>query len=94
MTGPQNIKFACPCCGHKTLATEASGTYDICVVCFWEDDGVQLEDVDYEGGANGPSLRQAQQNYAAFGACDERCVSLVRPPKEDELRDKTWKPLG
>lgn len=29
-------KFACPCCGCLTL--EERGGYDICPVCFWEDD--------------------------------------------------------
>lgn len=29
-------KFACPCCGCLTL--DERGGYDICEVCFWEDD--------------------------------------------------------
>ena len=29
-------KFACPCCGCRTL--NERGAYDICPVCFWEDD--------------------------------------------------------
>ena len=29
-------KFSCPCCGCFTL--EERGGYDICPVCFWEDD--------------------------------------------------------
>ena len=29
-------KFACPCCGCVTL--DERGTYDICPVCFWEDE--------------------------------------------------------
>lgn len=29
-------KFACPCCGCLTL--DERGGYDICPVCFWEDD--------------------------------------------------------
>lgn len=29
-------KFACPCCGCLTL--DERGCYDICPVCFWEDD--------------------------------------------------------
>jgi hypothetical protein len=39
------------------------GTYNICNVCFWEDDGVQFHDIDYEGGANKVSLNQARQNF-------------------------------
>ncbi len=29
-------KYACPCCGCLTL--DERGEYDICPVCFWEDD--------------------------------------------------------
>jgi hypothetical protein len=29
-------KHKCPCCGYHTL--KAKGKYDICPVCFWEDD--------------------------------------------------------
>lgn len=29
-------KFVCPCCGCRTL--DERGAYDICPVCFWEDD--------------------------------------------------------
>lgn len=56
-------RYACPCCGYKTLTQKPSGTYEICDVCFWEDDGVQFDDPDYEGGANQESLRTAQKNF-------------------------------
>ncbi len=51
------MKYTCPCCGYRTLDEEPPGTYDICEICFWEDDPVQFVDPDYEGGANTPSLR-------------------------------------
>lgn len=31
----------CLSCGYKTLDEEPPGTYDICEICFWEDDGYQ-----------------------------------------------------
>ncbi|MDQ0194587.1 rubrerythrin [Paenibacillus wynnii] len=43
-------KFTCPCCGYKTLDEEPPGTYDICKICFWEDDGVQFDDPDMQAG--------------------------------------------
>jgi hypothetical protein len=67
---------------------------DICPVCFWETDPVQSQDPDYEGGANRVSLRQAQMNYAAFGASEERFLRYVRPAHEGEARDEAWQPLG
>ena len=35
------VKYTCPCCGYKTLDEEPPNTYDICEICFWEDDGFQ-----------------------------------------------------
>ncbi len=29
-------KYQCLCCGYKTL--DSRGEFDICSVCFWEDD--------------------------------------------------------
>jgi hypothetical protein len=87
------MKYACPCCGHKTFYRPPNGTYDLCEVCFWEDDGVQFEDPDYEGGANKVSLRQAQKNYLKFGACEEEAISSVRSATDEEPMDEKWKPL-
>jgi len=82
-------KFACPCCGYKTFDIEPDGTYEICPVCFWEDD--QLEDPNYEGGANNVSLKQGQRNFIEFGACDKEMIKHVRKPKKNEQRDDNWK---
>jgi hypothetical protein len=87
------MKYTCPCCGYKTLEREPLGTYDLCPICFWEDDAVQFDDPDYEGGANEVSLRQAQKNFAEFGACERGALSQVRNPNEKDERDDQWKPL-
>lgn len=79
-----NRKWKCPCCGYNTL-TEEPGGYDICKVCFWEDDPVQRRDITMEGGANTVSLQQARINYEEFGASDSRYISHVRKPTEDEM---------
>jgi hypothetical protein len=88
-----NARYACPCCGHRTLDERPPGTYDICPVCFWEDDPVQYDDPDYEGGANRPSLRQAQANFLRFGASEERRSANVRKPTSAEERPDDWQPL-
>jgi hypothetical protein len=87
------MKFACPCCGFKTFSHEPNGSYEICKVCYWEDDAIQLEDPDYVGGANPMSLRQAQSNFQRFGACEEAMLPNVRKPAPNEARDENWKPL-
>ncbi|MDN3015869.1 CPCC family cysteine-rich protein [Paenibacillus sp. BSR1-1] len=87
------MKYTCPCCGYKTLDEEPPGTYDICGICFWEDDGLQYRDSDYEGGANEVSLTQAQQNFIKFGACDEGSIKFVRKPNQEDIKDPNWKSL-
>lgn len=78
-------KYKCPCCGYYTFDKKIRGTYEVCPVCYWEDDPIQLEDETYEGGANKVSLKQARRNFLIFGACEERLIKYVRPPREDEL---------
>lgn len=84
--------YPCPCCGHLTLS-EPPGSYEICVVCFWEDDAVQLRWPTYEGGANSPSLIDSQRAYAEQGAMEYRFTELVRPATEGEPRDTAWRPI-
>ena len=78
--------FPCPCCGYLTLGEEPPGTFEICPVCYWEDDNVQYSDPGYVGGANAESLRQARQNFKQFGASSKRFIDKVRPPREDEIK--------
>lgn len=78
-----NQKTACPCCGYLTLEDEP-GHFDICPVCFWEDDPIQRDNDLYDGGANVVSLQEARRNYLAFGASEERRKQHVRPPLPDE----------
>jgi hypothetical protein len=85
-------RYLCPCCGHRVF-DEQPGSYDICPVCFWEDDLVQLHDPLYAGGANRPSLVEAQRTYARLGACEERLLPYVRPPGPDEPPDEGWRPF-
>jgi len=75
---------ACPCCGYLTLADSRPGSFEICPVCFWEDDLVQFNDPKYEGGANRVSLLQAQENFASFRASEGSALKHVRDPRPDE----------
>jgi len=78
-------KERCPCCGYKTLSE--LGGYDLCEVCYWEDDGQTDVDADkVRGGPNGVlSLTQGRTNYRDFGACDRHLLENVRPSKPDEF---------
>ena len=84
--------YTCPCCGHEVFVMPP-GSYDICPVCFWEDDGHQLADPFAAGGSNGVSLAQAQVAFVQFGACERRLVEQVRPAQPDETIDPLWFPL-
>lgn len=77
--------YACPCCRYLTL--DERGGFDICQVCFWEDDGQDDPDADVVlGGPNGGlSLTEARANFKAMGACEARLLSCVRPPAPDEI---------
>jgi hypothetical protein len=63
-----SAKFPCPCCGYRTMSEQPPGTFEICPVCYWEDDNVQFDDPTLEGGANEESLDQARANFARLGA--------------------------
>jgi hypothetical protein len=63
------------------------GGFEVCPVCFWEDDGQDEHDADVvRGGPNGDlSLTEARANYRKLGACKERFVGNVREPHPEEL---------
>ncbi len=82
-------RYPCPCCGFLTLDQKPPGSYAICPVCWWEDDGVQARDPDYAGGANKVSLRQAQENFRRFGASEAEFTSNVRRPRTEEIPDSS-----
>jgi cysteine-rich CPCC protein len=73
---------ACPCCHHITLPERKA--YDICPVCFWEDDG--NNDPDGDPGPNGSTtLRLARRNYVVHGVSDLEFKHLVRKPTANEM---------
>ena len=44
-------RYRCPCCHFRTLSER--GGFDVCPVCFWEDDGQDDHDADViRGGPN------------------------------------------
>jgi len=75
-------KFRCPCCGYRTIE-DGPGHFDICPICWWEDDG--QEDVDaavVRLTVNGDlSLNEAREHYARCGAAHPRFLPYVRKPQ-------------
>ncbi len=51
----------CPVCGKHQF--EEDDNFEICPICGWEDDGLQRDEPDYDGGANEISLNQARKEW-------------------------------
>jgi hypothetical protein len=85
IAGPEDGPYRCPCCHYRTL--EDRGGYDVCPVCFWEDDGQDDSTADEVwGGPNHDlTLTAARANYQRIGASSERVLAQVRPPRSEEL---------
>jgi hypothetical protein len=79
----KNALFACPCCGYATLGEP--GAFEICSVCFWEDDGQDdpIDDIEI-GGPNKVSLAVGRMNFIKFGASDPKDKGHARPPSANE----------
>ena len=65
----------CPCCDYISLPERYN--YLICPICFWEDDGVDVHDLDAHSGPNHMTLREGRRNFAIVGACDEKMLKNV-----------------
>lgn len=80
-----SLEFTCPCCGFFVFC-EPAGSYEICSVCGWEDDAVQLRYPGMSGGANDESLYDCQNH--ALGDYPEDVMEV-----EGMNRDPEWRPL-
>ncbi len=78
-------KYPCPCCGYLTYPAPPNEDCGyICPVCFWENDPFIASGDEPSDSNHGITLHEAKANFLCLGACDERMLRYVRPPKEDE----------
>jgi len=77
--------FPCPCCGFVVFE-RAAGSYEICPVCGWEDDPVQLAFPGTPTGANKESLYDSQARFLKAFPSDRQLHQGYR-------RDSSWRPL-
>jgi hypothetical protein len=91
--------YPCPACGFEVFSRPA-GSYEVCPVCDWEDDEIQLRYPAMQGGANTASLHEQQRALLRRlpphvaehdGYC--RCPEW-RPLTEEECRDTTGMPTS
>jgi len=85
--GKRTLGLACPACGFLTVLDSSYGSYNICKVCDWEDDGVELAIPECGGGEHRESLIEAQ------------IAALARFPlnvsdTEGVHRSRSWRPLN
>jgi hypothetical protein len=59
------MKVACPCCGYLTL-TEKAGD-EICQICFWHDDGQDVEVLAVQEAAGRRFAQLGRNRRDAFG---------------------------
>lgn len=79
-------RYPCPCCGFVVFQREP-GSYELCPVCDWEDDAVQLR-YPLAGGASAPLADQQERFLRTL--TDEKLAQLNR---QGLKRCSDWRPL-
>ncbi|MEI3790168.1 MULTISPECIES: CPCC family cysteine-rich protein [unclassified Chryseobacterium] len=73
VNGTPKELFTCPCCNYKTILEK--GNYQICRVCFWEDDGGK--DESKYSHVNHMTLKEAKDNFKTKGTILEKFLKFV-----------------
>ena len=73
-------RFQCVCCDYYTVVERHS--FEVCQVCYWEDDGTTMAGLEVESRANHMTLLAARKSFEAIGAIDQSAVSLVASADE------------
>jgi hypothetical protein len=82
VVGMQETLLPCPCCRFKTLMIR--GEYDICPVCYWEDDGIN--DLNEYSSPNHMTLAQGIENFTKLGAISESLSKTLEADRFDKYR--------
>lgn len=76
-----STKTQCDCCDYFTIDNGAD--YEICPICFWEQDAFGVSEPEADSGANhGLTLREGRSNFLKHGACAPEFVEKVIPVDE------------
>jgi hypothetical protein len=68
----------CDCCDHFSIPSDSD--YEICPVCYWEQDAFGITEPDEQSAANhGLSLREGRASFLVLGACAAKFAILVAP---------------
>ncbi len=73
--GKKEILFACPCCLYQTI--KERGRYEICPVCFWEDDG--NNEINRYSSVNNMTLLKGKDNFKKYACVKETSIKFINP---------------
>jgi hypothetical protein len=78
ITEEESPFLACPCCGYQTIRKRDH--FEICTVCWWEDDGQDNENADiiYGGPNERISLTQGRFNFIRVGIYNPDRLDLLK----------------
>lgn len=85
-----SLPYACACCG--CLVLRELGGYEVCPVCWWEDDPTQGKDPDCRGGANTLSLHEARRCFLEHGVSELRFETNALFPMFTHPHARTLRP--
>lgn len=86
ITKDEYLNGRCEVCGFYTFKNAERGSFALCNVCLWEDDGFNEKPNDARGGPNQElTLNQARVNFMQFSAYSKHVNQYARKPLEDEL---------
>lgn len=84
----KDLSNSCPACGFLTLMSR--GGYDICPLCFWEDEGLDEKNLTEESAANDCSLEEyrarTEDALQAILHCDAEEGSIAADVKTQLLK--------
>ena len=83
VTGDAFKLETCPCCGYRSL--EERYIFEICNLCWWEDDGQDNNNSDIIlSGANEVTLTKARYNFLTHGIYNPERADLLEYQVEKE----------
>lgn len=84
MNNKSNSYIQCYCCGYFTI--KERGNYEICSVCFWEDDGGNKGRTKTYSGVNYMTLEVGRMNFIKIGACASKFIQYVQKDPETKFK--------
>jgi len=67
------MKYKCPVCGNAVIEHK----FDICPICFWEYDPLDIKNPELVSNVNKLSLYKARANYTKYGVSSLKYVKKI-----------------